>query len=58
VAEIGAEVRRFTTGDRVAGIFSQSWLGGAQVDDAWDTTLGAAVDGVLAEYRPADFLER
>jgi NADPH:quinone reductase-like Zn-dependent oxidoreductase len=47
-------VNRFTTGERVAGIFSQSWLGGAQVDDAWNTTLGGAVDGVLAEYQVFD----
>lgn len=40
---------RWQPGDRVAGIFSQSWLGGAQVDDAWQTTLGGAIDCMLAE---------
>jgi NADPH:quinone reductase-like Zn-dependent oxidoreductase len=54
VAEVGPEVSRFTTGDRVAGIFSQSWLGGTQVEDAWNTALGGAVDGVLAEYQVFD----
>jgi NADPH:quinone reductase-like Zn-dependent oxidoreductase len=54
VVEVGSEVSRFTTGARVAGIFSQSWLGGSQVDDAWNTALGGAVDGVLAEYQVFD----
>lgn len=51
VVAIGAGVRRFKGGERVAGIFSQSWLGGAQVSDAWETALGGAVDGVLAEFQ-------
>ncbi|WP_159980613.1 MULTISPECIES: NAD(P)-dependent alcohol dehydrogenase [unclassified Novosphingobium] len=50
VIGIGEGVTRWKLGDRVAGIFSQSWFGGAQVVDAWDTTLGGAVDGMLAEY--------
>lgn len=50
VVAVGPGVRRFTGGERVAGIFSQSWLGGEQVADAWETALGGAVDGVLAEY--------
>lgn len=50
VVEVGAGVTRFAPGDRVIGIFSQSWLGGAQVDDAWATTLGGGIDGVLADY--------
>jgi NADPH:quinone reductase-like Zn-dependent oxidoreductase len=54
VVEVGSDVSRFTTGARVAGIFSQSWLGGSQVDDAWNTALGGAVHGVLAEYKVFD----
>jgi NADPH:quinone reductase-like Zn-dependent oxidoreductase len=54
VVEVGSDVSRFTTGARVAGIFSQSWLGGSQVDDARNTALGGAVHGVLAEYQVLD----
>jgi NADPH:quinone reductase-like Zn-dependent oxidoreductase len=49
IVAVGEGVTRWRIGDRVAGIFSQSWQGGAQVADAWDTTLGGAVDGMLAE---------
>ncbi|GEO99240.1 zinc-dependent alcohol dehydrogenase family protein [Methylobacterium haplocladii] len=51
IVAIGPGVRRFKGGERVAGIFSQSWLGGAQVSDAWETSLGGAIDGVLAEFQ-------
>ena len=54
VVAIGAGVHRFKGGERVAAIFSQSWLGGAQVDDMWQTALGGAIDGVLAEYQVFD----
>jgi NADPH:quinone reductase-like Zn-dependent oxidoreductase len=49
VLAVGEGVRGWKTGDRVAGIFAQSWQGGVQPDDAWVTTLGGAVDGMLAE---------
>ncbi|MET0430425.1 MAG: alcohol dehydrogenase catalytic domain-containing protein, partial [Microvirga sp.] len=51
IVAVGSGVRRFKGGERVAGIFSQSWLGGAQVADMWQTALGGAVDGVLAEFQ-------
>ncbi|CAO4176792.1 Alcohol dehydrogenase [Methylorubrum aminovorans] len=54
IVALGEGVRRFTGGERVAGIFSQSWLGGAQVADMWLTALGGAIDGVLTEYRVFD----
>ena len=54
VVALGEGVRRFHGGERVAGIFSQSWLGGGQVSDMWQTALGGAIDGVLAEYRVFD----
>jgi len=50
IVALGDGVRRFKGGERVAGIFAQSWLGGEQVSDAWHTSLGGAIDGVLAEY--------
>jgi NADPH:quinone reductase-like Zn-dependent oxidoreductase len=54
VAEIGADVTRVKVGDRVAGIFMQSWLAG-EPDAAYaSSSLGGAVDGVLAEYRVFD----
>jgi NADPH:quinone reductase-like Zn-dependent oxidoreductase len=50
VAEIGAGVTRVAPGDRVAGIFMQSWLGGEQEPEHGRSALGGAIDGVLAEY--------
>ena len=54
VVAVGPGVRRFKGGERVAAIFSQSWLGGAQVADVWETSLGGAIDGVLAEFQVFD----
>lgn len=54
IVAVGPEVRRFKGGERVAGIFAQSWLGGEQVSDAWHTSLGGAIDGVLADYQVFD----
>lgn len=54
IVAVGPQVRRFKGGERVAGIFSQSWLGGEQVSDAWHTSLGGAIDGVLTEYQVFD----
>jgi NADPH:quinone reductase-like Zn-dependent oxidoreductase len=54
VVETGADVTRVKAGDRVAGIFMQSWLAG-EPDAAYaPSTLGGAMDGVLAEYRVFD----
>jgi NADPH:quinone reductase-like Zn-dependent oxidoreductase len=49
VAEVGPGVIRVRTGDRVAPIFSQSWLGG-DVGRDQPSALGGDVDGVLAEF--------
>jgi NADPH:quinone reductase-like Zn-dependent oxidoreductase len=50
VIEVGEGVTRVKSGDRVAGIFMQSWMGGEiQVTDR-GSALGGAIDGVLAEY--------
>jgi NADPH:quinone reductase-like Zn-dependent oxidoreductase len=49
VAEIGTGVTRVRVGDRVAPIFTQSWIDG-DVGRFLPTALGGEVDGVLAEY--------
>jgi NADPH:quinone reductase-like Zn-dependent oxidoreductase len=50
VVEIGTGVKRVRTGDRVAGIFLQGWLGGPKRPEDDATALGGSVDGMLAEY--------
>lgn len=50
VVEIGAGVTRVKPGDRVAGIFMQSWIGGEIEPDHVASSLGGAIDGVLGEY--------
>ena len=50
VVEIGADVTRVKPGDRVAGIFMQSWLGGEISPEDPPSSLGGAIDGVLSEY--------
>ncbi len=50
VAEIGPDVTRVKPGDRVAGIFMQSWLGGEIEPEHAASSLGGAIHGVLAEY--------
>src|SRR5882672_1708071 len=37
-------------GDRVAGMFMQSWLGGEIEPSHVDSSRGGSIDGVLAEY--------
>ena len=50
VVELGEGVTRVRVGDRVCGIFMQSWLGGEMEPADGASALGGAVDGVLAEY--------
>ena len=50
VAEIGPGVTRVKPGDRVAGIFMQTWLGGEIEPEHAASSLGGAIHGVLAEY--------
>ena len=50
VAEIGPGVTRVEPGDRVAGIFMQDWIGGDIEPYHVASSLGGAIDGVLAEY--------
>jgi NADPH:quinone reductase-like Zn-dependent oxidoreductase len=49
VVELGPGVTRVRAGDRVAPIFTQTWLGG-DIGRNLPTALGGEIDGVLAEY--------
>ncbi len=50
VVETGPNVTRVGVGDRVAGIFMQGWIAGPLTAEYPPTAVGAAIDGVLAEY--------
>ena len=50
VVSVAADVTRVKPGDRVAGCFMQSWIGGPIAPDDAASSLGGAIDGVLAEY--------
>jgi NADPH:quinone reductase-like Zn-dependent oxidoreductase len=54
VVEIGADVTRVKTGDRVAGMFMQSWQGGEISPEDAPSSMGGAIDGVLSEYKLFD----
>ena len=54
VVEIGADVTRVKIGDRVAGMFMQTWQGGEISPEDPASSLGGAIDGVLSEYRVFD----
>ena len=41
---------RIATGDRVAGVFMQTWLAGPVKEEYGKSALGGATDGMLAEY--------
>ena len=49
VSKIGAGVTRVKPGDRVAGIFLQTWFAGDLTEAHGKSALGGAIDGVLAE---------
>jgi NADPH:quinone reductase-like Zn-dependent oxidoreductase len=50
VVATGPGVTRVTTGDRVAGIFMQTWTAGGLDEEKGRSALGGAIDGMLAEY--------
>ncbi|WP_017316725.1 zinc-dependent alcohol dehydrogenase family protein [Mastigocladopsis repens] len=50
VVAVGDGVTRVKVGDRVAGIFMQTWLEGDFSLDKSKSALGGAIDGILAEY--------
>lgn len=49
VEEVGTEVTRVKPGDRVAGIFMQTWIEGPPTREKGASALGGAIDGVLRE---------
>ena len=49
VVAVGEGVSRVAAGDRVAGIFFQTWLDGGIRAEVHASALGGAIDGMLAE---------
>ena len=49
VTAVGAGVSRVKVGDRVAGIFMQTWLEGPPDDAKVNSAMGGAIHGMLAE---------
>jgi NADPH:quinone reductase-like Zn-dependent oxidoreductase len=54
VVAVGEGVTRFAPGDRVAGNFFQGWFDGGYQREHGKTSLGGAIDGVLATARIFD----
>ncbi len=50
VEALGEGVDRFTSGDRVAGIFMQDWIDGRVDKRKFASALGGAIPGVLRDY--------
>lgn len=50
IAVVGAGVTRAQVGDRVAGIFFQTWLDGPLSEEIHAQALGGSAQGMLAEY--------
>ena len=50
VVKVGEGVTRVKVGDRVAGIFSQAWISGGFSAEKSRSSLGGAINGILAEY--------
>src|SRR5258707_2897258 len=49
VAAVGEGVTRVKVGDRVAGIFMQTWIDGEVTESKAKSALGGAIGGVLSE---------
>ena len=54
VTAVGEGVERFRHGDRVMGIFMQTWLDGGMTPDHQANALGGTLDGLLTEYAVLD----
>ncbi|EFM12593.1 Alcohol dehydrogenase zinc-binding domain protein [Paenibacillus curdlanolyticus YK9] len=50
VVALGEDATKFQLGERVSGIFTQSWKMGEATQENWGSTLGSPLDGMLAEY--------
>ncbi|MGL4622281.1 zinc-dependent alcohol dehydrogenase family protein [Chroococcidiopsis sp.] len=50
VVAVGESVTQVKVGDRVAGIFMQTFISGELTAEKANSALGGAIDGVLAEY--------
>jgi NADPH:quinone reductase-like Zn-dependent oxidoreductase len=50
IVSLGEGVTRVRVGDRVAGIFFQTWLSGKLTKAHTESALGGAIDGMLSEY--------
>jgi len=50
IVKVGPGVTRVKLGDRVAGIFFQHWLAGDITASYFNSALGGAVDGMLADH--------
>lgn len=50
VVGLGEQSSRFKLGDRVSGIFTQSWISGEPTQEDLVSTLGNPLEGLLAEY--------
>ena len=50
IVATGEGVTKWKAGDRVAGTFFQGWATGPFRRDAFDSALGGALDGMLAEH--------
>ena len=50
IAAVGDGVTRWKVGDRVTGTFFQNWPGGPLRREVFETALGGAINGMLAEY--------
>jgi NADPH:quinone reductase-like Zn-dependent oxidoreductase len=50
IVALGEHASRFKIGDRVSGIFTQSWISGEPTQENWVSTLGSPLNGLLAEY--------
>ncbi|MFT5416410.1 MAG: NADPH:quinone reductase-like Zn-dependent oxidoreductase [Gammaproteobacteria bacterium] len=51
VVEVGSEVTRFKSGERVCGSFFQDWIDGELTELDTQKMLGGTAEGMLAEYR-------
>lgn len=54
VVALGSGTTRFHIGDRVAGIFFQSWIRGRAPANVAQTALGGSIDGMLSQYVALD----